>query len=209
MKPYFIFLTHIAIFIGAGTVFGESVSDDSMMACTNPSCDRLAETVSYIKDKPKHSITLKTSHFSIEVPDKSIEKISYSNDDIIIQYKDNEILYVSESKEPDIKNLNPDLIIRYPEIVFLKTTKNVMPEEDSESLLWKIALASKQFYFSDSSEVIYAQNNPLAYYITNSAALGFSGRAMVTNTKFKDRYLVIDAKQMNFNTFKKIVLSIE
>jgi len=201
-------LVILMLLSGAGTLFGEDADDLSVLNCDEPACDKIAESVDYQYDKPVKSFTLKTDHFSIEVPDKPIEKIVTSKEDLIILYQDNHVLYFAENKGPPIENLNPDFVYRYPEIVFLKTNKDSEPEDHNEKFFWKIALGAKPLYFNEATKVTYVENGDLTYYLSNTSELGFSARAMVSNSKYKNLFLVIEAKEVDFNTFKQVVSSI-
>jgi hypothetical protein len=198
----------MVLLLGFDTVFSMDDHVIDALPCSNPACNRVAERIEYKYVKPVSSVTLKTGHFSIEIPDKPIAKIVSSKEDLMILYRDDQLLYISETSGPKIANLEPDLAYQYPEIVFLKTTKDTVPEADKAKLFWKTALASKQFYFQGASEVFYSENRDLTYYLSNTHELGFSARAMVSSSRYKHLFLIIEAKQVGFDTFKQIVSSV-
>jgi len=191
------------------SVFSMSGQANDLLTCNDISCNRVAQRVEYRYDKPERSVTLKTDHFSIEIPDKPIDKIVSTKEDLMIIYGDNQLLYIAENPAPEIEGLEHEVAYRYPEILFFKTPKDVATGSDSEKLFWNTALASKPFYFKGASEVTYAENGDLTYYLSNTNELGFSSRAMVSNSVYKYRYLVIEAKQMDFNAFKQVVTSVK
>ena len=209
VKFQFLISVFIAQVLWTGAVSGGGGPALSVLACDGPSCDSVAEKVEYRYDKPLNAITLNTDHFSIEMPDDPIAKIVYSKEDLVILYENDQLLYISESKGPEIEDLESDLIYQYPSIIFLKTKKDVVPETESEKLFWGTALASKPFYFHGADKVSYSQKGDHAYYLSNTHELGFSARAMVTNSRYKHIFLVIEAKQMNFNAFRDVVFSVK
>lgn len=209
MKPFPNYLVLIPLLLFGSGVSGEVGSTADVLSCDGPICDSVAESAVYVHQKLANSITLKTEHFSIEVPDNPIKKIVFSGKDLIIFYGDGQLLYFSESKGPEIEGLSPDLVFQYPEIIFLKTKKDVPLKAGKEKLFWQTALASKPFYFEGASEVCYAKKNDLTYYLTDTHELGFSARGMVTNSRFKHIFLVVEAKQMGFDTFKQVAYSVK
>lgn len=209
MKSQFLIPVFIVQVLWTGSVFGGEDPALNLLVCDDPSCDRVAERVEYRYDKPLNSISLKTDHFSIEVPDNPIAKIVFSKEDLVILYENDQLLYIRESKGPEIGDLESDLVYQYPRIIFLKTKKDIVPEAESEKLFWRTALASKPFYFHGADKASYSQKGDHAYYLSNTHELGFSARGMVTNSRYKHIFLVIEAKQMDFNTFRGVVFSVK
>jgi hypothetical protein len=209
MKTRFVYATLLITLFWNGTLFGESENAHAMLTCDGPFCESVAERIEYRYEKPAKSITLETDHFSIEVPDKTIKKIIHSKTDLMILYNDDQLIYISESAGPEIEGLSPEMAYQYPEIIFTNTPKDTLPETVHEKLFWNTALASKPFYFQGATEVTYTKNNNLTYYLSNTHELGFAARGMVTNPKFKHLFLVIEAKQMDLNTFKQVVYSVK
>lgn len=180
-----------------------------MLGCEDSICEKVARENDYQYMEPEKSFTLKMNHFSIEIPHKRIEKFVTSNNDVIILFEDKQILAISESSGPPIEGLPPELVSQFPEIVFNKSQNDPVPEGDVEADFWKIALASKQFYFQDATEVSYTKSGDLTYYLSDSKQLGFSARAMVASSKFKQVFLVVEAKQMSFKEFEKVIYSVK
>jgi hypothetical protein len=209
MKIYFVHAILLITLFWNCTILGESEHDLAMLTCNGPSCESVAKWIDYRHEKPVNSITLKTDHFSIEVPNKAIKKIIYSKSDLMILYADDQLIYISESTGPEIGGLSPEMAYQYPEIIFTNTPKDTLTATAPEKLFWSTALASKPFYFQGATEVSYTKNNDLTYYLSNTRELGFTARSMVTNPKFKHLFLVIEAKQMDLNTFKQVVYSVK
>ena len=209
MKTSFVYASLLLTLFWISTIFGENEHAHAMLSCDAESCKSVADQIEYQDKKPENSITLKTDHFSIEVPNKAIKKIISSKSDTIILYRDNQLLYISESTGPEIEGLSPDSVYQYPEIIFKKTPDTTLPESTQEKLFWTTALASKPFYFQGANEVTYAKNSGLTYYLTDTNELGFTARSMVTNAKFKHLFLIIEARQMDLSTFKEVVYSVK
>jgi hypothetical protein len=195
--------------VWGSTVIGANESAPEILTCDSPSCESVAKKIEYQYEKPDKSITLNTGHFSIEIPDKPIRKIVASQGDIIILYRDDQLIYLSENRGPGIAGSSPEMAYQYPDIIFTKTPKDTLPKSTEEQLFWKAALASKPFYLQDATEISYSTNDNLTYYLSNTHELGLSARGMVTHSKYKNIFLVLEAKQMDLAPFKKVVYSVK
>jgi hypothetical protein len=193
--------------IWGGYVFAGGDPTLEMLGCIDSICEKVARKVDYQYMEPEESFTLKMDHFSIEIPHKRIEKFVTSNEDVIILFEDKQLLAISESSGPPIEGLQPELVSQFPEIVFNKRPDDPVPDGDVEADFWKIAIASKQFYFQDANEVSYTKSGDLTYYISDTNQLGFSARAMVASSKYKQVSLMVEAKQMSFKEFEKVIYS--
>ncbi len=198
----------VSIFQGTA-VSGDVGTDAAMLTCEGPTCGRVAEKAEYEYKVPAAAIAIKTEHFSLEAPEKPIRKIITSSEDLIIQYADEKLLYISESSGPKIDQLSTDLAHRYPEIVFLKTPSDPIPDSPPEKLFWETAIASKPFYFQGATEASFSKKDDLTYYYSDTHELGFSARGMVVNAQYNDIYLVIEAKGIDLDTFKQVVYSVK
>jgi hypothetical protein len=78
-----------------------------------------------------------------------------------------------------------------------------------EGMFRKVALASKPFYFKGASQVTFAKRDDFTFYLSDSPELGFSARAMVTSSNNKQLFLVVEAKKMGLDEFKKVVYSVK
>jgi hypothetical protein len=209
MKHYFIGKLYIllALFI-ASPIYAKSF-DLNQLECKNEFCDATAEKIDYKLDGLVASVNLITDHFSINIPDKPIRRIVASDEDVIVYYKDDKVLIISEQSTPDIDNISKDLAYVFPDMVFTKTSSDVKTNKLPDKIFMKIAILQKQFYFSKASEVTCSENGDVKYFISNSNEMGFSGSAMVSTPKTKKVFLKIDAEKMDFEIFKKVVLSVK
>jgi hypothetical protein len=198
----------LLFFAESAGVFGEEKVDLSDLICDMPACSKIAEPKEYKAESLKHSITLKTGLFYLQVPDDPISRIVSSDRDIIIYYKNGEQLLVGEDPGPDVSGLKNLKVNQLPEMVFTKTAKDAEPEWHADRFFWRVALYQKPAYFDQASEVTYAENNGVSYFVSNSAALGFSGSAMVSASKIEDVFLHVKSMQMDFSNFRKVISSV-
>lgn len=208
MKHSFIGKLYILLALCIASPINAKSFDIKQLECKNEFCDAVAEKVVYKLDKLVASINLVTDHFSIDIPDKPIRRIVASDGDVIVYYKDNNVLIISEQSAPDIDNLSKDLTYKFPDMVFTKTLSTGVTNSLPEKTFKKVAILQKQFYFSKASDVTYSENGEIKYFISNSNEMGFSGSAMVSTPKAKEVFLKIDAEKMDFEVFKKVVLSV-
>lgn len=204
IEKLYIFL---ALFI-ASPINAKSI-DLNQLECKNAFCEAVAEKVEYKLDRLVGFVNLRTDHFSINIPDKPIRRIVASDNDVIVYYKDDEVLIISEQRAPDIDNLSENSAYELPDIVFTKTSLDVEANDLPDMIFMKVAILQKQFYFSKATEVTYSENGDIRYFISNSNEMGFSGSAMVSTPKTKEVFLKIDAENMDFEIFKKVVLSVK
>jgi hypothetical protein len=181
----------------------------AQLKCDNAFCEEIAEKVDYKHERLVRSVSLRTAHYSLDIPDKPIRRIVASEDDVIVYYRDNQLLIISEKRVPDIENLDTKLAHKFPEIVFTKTSRDAEPKEVSEAVFWKVAMLQKQFYFSKANKVTYFENGDVSYFVSDSSAMGFSGSAMVSTPRIKEVFLQIDAEKMDFETFERVVSSVK
>jgi hypothetical protein len=179
----------------------------SQLGCDHPYCDEVAEKVDYEKGELVGSVNLRTTHFSLEIPDEPIRRIVSSEEDTIIYYENGQVLIISETRVPDIDNLDKNYAYKFPEVVFTKTSKEVESSDLPETTFMKVAHLQKRFYFSKATQVNYSENEEIGYFVSNSSEMGFSGTAMVSTPKIKDVFLKVDAERMDFGVFKTIVFS--
>lgn len=208
MKHSFIRKLYILLALCIASPINAKSFDIKQLECKNEFCDAVAKKVVYKPDKLVASINLVTDHFSIDIPDKPIRRIVASDGDVIVYYKDNNVLIISEQSAPDIDNLSKDLAYKLPDMVFTKTLSTGETNDLPKKTFKKVAILQKQFYFSKASEVTYSENGETKYFISNSNEMGFSGSAMVSTPKTKEVFLKIDAEKMDFEVFKKVVLSV-
>lgn len=209
MKLHIVSICSLLFVFSAANPLIAETADLDQLECDTPVCEKVADEAEYSDAGLEKSVSLRIDHYSLSIPDKPIKRIVSSEDDVILYYKDDQTLIVSEKKGPDIKNINQDIAYRFPEIVFTKTSKDLVTKDVPEATFWKVALLQKNFYFEKADKVFYSRNGDTMYFISNSSGMGFSGSAMVSTPKTKDVFLKLAAEKMDFETFKRVVFSVK
>lgn len=208
MEVHRIVFVILLFFMGSTVLLCEEKVDLSDLVCDMPACDKIAKRVDYNAERLKHSITLKTGLFYLEIPDEPVSKIVSSEGDIIISYKNGEQLLVGEDLGPDVGGVKNLKVNKMPEIVFRKTVNDTEPEWHKDRFFWRVALYQKPAYFDQANQVTFSENNGISYFVSDSAALGFSGSAMVSASTIEDAFLHVKSIQMDFSRFRKIISSV-
>jgi hypothetical protein len=96
-----------------------------------------------------------------------------------------------------------------PRILYTKTPVDPEPAVVNDRRIWRIALASKNHLFENTTELNVAERGPLTVYFSDAGVGGSTGTAYVVHRKVKDSVLLVQAKGFSFDDVRRVVGSIE
>lgn len=181
-------------------------------------CKWIAKTVKWHdpeKLEPGYSFELEVDGFLINIPPKAKRFVLANNGDIFIYYPNKSVLILSTelllrsfglqeySNRKD--RITP---IDVADVIFMKTHCDNTPKHEDDAYTWNFALQHKSVYFENPRSITKTKSGKLTYYLSDTDAQPrMSGRAIITNDEFKHNILGVNAVNIPFDEFKKIVFS--
>ncbi len=176
--------------------------------CEHPACLKTARHQPYVEPELPGLRTVEIDGFAVKVP-PAARQIKLSGRTLYLIYRDGVVLALGTVTSPPVPGGGRASITaaQLPEIVFLHSATDQEPRAEADRALWRFAINLKPYFFEGADVAFVTQHGKTRYFLSNSTAQGFSGRALVTKEGISHSYLQIDAKNMDFRRFVSIVLS--
>lgn len=168
-----------------------------------PTCQRMATVVPHPAAEVVDAWRIEIESFVVPVP-KGPNRTLLGGGELTLVYPDGAVLVLGTGPLPPA-GTSGRASADIPALVF---GADLCGDADSPDPVRSLAALLKPKYFDAAHHVTTSRLGKLAYYVSDSRWQGFSGRAFVTSERYPNLYLQIDAKRMDFDRFRQIVLGV-
>jgi len=166
-------------------------------------CQRTATVVPHPAVEVADALRIEVESFVVPVPEGP-ERTLLAGGELTLVYGDGAVLVLGTGPLPP-DGRSGRTAAEIPALIF---GANLCGEPDSPDPVRYLAAMLKPKYFEGAHHVTTSRRGKLVYYLSDSRWQGFSGRAFVTSERYPNMYLQIDAKRMDFDRFRRIVLGV-
>ncbi|OOG26467.1 hypothetical protein B1C78_04725 [Thioalkalivibrio denitrificans] len=174
--------------------------------CDHAYCYTVAERTELLAE-PASGIRLDIAGFHVSVPPP--ERIVADGETLYLHLGNDAVLVIGPERLPQLRDAGVTIVPnQIPKMIFLKTPEDAAFLTQEDEKVWRFALSLKRYHFENASHALHVRHAGIHYFLSDGDLVGFSGQALITRTEQEDYFLRIDALNMDFQGFKRIVLSV-
>ncbi|MBI3561129.1 MAG: hypothetical protein HY080_05365 [Gammaproteobacteria bacterium] len=192
------------------SAWGETISPDELLPCGKPACDLVAKKIEPINLPPiNNGLAIDVENWlrvTIPVP----ERIIPDSHAVTAIYPGKKAIVIETQTIPEDLRVAARTLTdnQFPEIIFLKTTKDQEPESPADKTIWRAGLIMKDADLSIGlNNARYFSNDDLTVYFSTHTKV-FSGSAHITDVTHKSGFLRISAVNIEESVFKQIIANV-